>query len=140
MADGLQPCQFGDGMLQQLRVILAAEAEARERLDAARQESTRRLQQAEEEARRTVREAQAAREATARAEEAKLVAAAEIKAREIVAEARARIAALRQRAEPRLDRAAALVVQAVLGTEATERSAPDIAAPPRALGAVGGPR
>jgi vacuolar-type H+-ATPase subunit H len=127
-------------MLQQLRVILAAEAEARERLDAARQESVRRLQHAEEEARRTAREAQAAREATARAEEESLVAAAEVKAGEIVAEARARIVALRQRAEPRLDRAAALVVQAVLGAEATEPGASSVSAESAGAGGVSGPR
>ncbi len=138
LADGLQLCPFGGAVLQQLRVILAAEADARAQLDAVRQESARRLQQADDEARRTVRQAQAACEATARAEEDKLIAAAELKARQIASEAHAGIVAQQQRAQPQLERAAALVVGALLGTEATERSAKASSAPPAAVSGAGG--
>jgi vacuolar-type H+-ATPase subunit H len=101
-------------VLPQLRVILAAEAEARQQLEHALQEAERLVQQAEEDARRMVRAAHEARGTTAQGVEDRLVAAAQEKARQLATDAAAKIAALRRLAEPRMERAVAIILQHLL--------------------------
>lgn len=101
-------------MLQQLRLILGAEADGRERVETARGEAERLLAAAEEEARRLRREAHENRATVTRAVEEGLLAAAREQAARIEAETRGREAALRAAAEPRLERAAAAFLAALL--------------------------
>ena len=104
-------------MQEQLRMILEAEAEARQRLETAEQECKLLAAQAEEEGRRRVREARDARDTIMRAEEERLLAEAQDKTRQIEEGARTRMAAMRSRAEGRMERAAAAVLTCVWGSE-----------------------
>jgi len=70
-------------VLQQLRVILAAEAEARQQVEAARAEGARIVAEAEEAARNAVGAARDEREAVARAVEEGMVAAAQEQAEQL---------------------------------------------------------
>lgn len=98
-------------------MILEAEGDARQRLEAAREECKRIVAQAEEEGRRRVRDAREARDVIIRAEEERLLAEAQDKARQIEEGAHARMAAMRARAEPRMERAVGAVLKCVLGQD-----------------------
>jgi vacuolar-type H+-ATPase subunit H len=104
-------------MLDELRVILEAEAAARQQFDAAREEGARLVHQAEVEARELVRAARDEREAVAHAVEEGLVADAQQEANRIADEANAAAATMRATAQPRLAEAVAAVIQCVLGPE-----------------------
>ncbi|HSP96577.1 MAG TPA: V-type ATPase subunit subunit G family protein [Candidatus Dormibacteraeota bacterium] len=104
-------------MLDELRVILAAEGAARQQFDAAREESTRLVQQAEVEARDRVRAAREEREAVAHAVEERIVADAQQEASRILDESTAAAAAMRAAAQPRLAEAVEAVIRSVLGPE-----------------------
>jgi vacuolar-type H+-ATPase subunit H len=104
-------------MLDQLRVILAAEAEARQRLDAARADAQRRLADAEAEARRLVQAARDAEEATAAAVEKELMRVANQTVAAMAADSRAKADALQAQAEPHLDAAAQAIVACILGRD-----------------------
>ena len=108
---------FGTGwhVQEQLRMILEAEAEARQQLEAAQRECQFLLAQAEEEGRRRVCEAREVRDTIIRSEEERLAAEAEEKARRVEETARTRGAAMRSLAQSRMDRAVAAVLQCVLG-------------------------
>jgi cell division septum initiation protein DivIVA len=101
-------------MLQPLRMILAAESEARRLHDAAREEAARTLAQAEEEARRVVRAAREQRDADARAVEERIVTAAQEQARQLTERGKVAITQLRALAEPRMEQAVAVVLRCVL--------------------------
>jgi vacuolar-type H+-ATPase subunit H len=109
-----------NAMIEQLRLILQAESEARQQLDAARQEAQRLVQEAEESGRRLIREAEMARDALARSVEDALVAAAQDKARQITEDTRTRAAALRTQAMPRMERALETIVKRVLRGDDTD--------------------
>ena len=104
-------------MLEELRVILAAEAAARQQFEAAREESARLVRQAEVEAREEVRAAREGRESVARTVEERIVADAQQEASRILDEANATAAAMRAAAQPRLAEAVEAVIQCVLGPE-----------------------
>jgi vacuolar-type H+-ATPase subunit H len=104
-------------MLEELRVILAAEAAARQQFEAASEESARLAQQAELQAHGYVRAAREAREAVARAVEERIVAEAQQEANRILEEANAAAAAMRTAAQSRLAEAVKAVMQCVLGPE-----------------------
>ena len=104
-------------MLQQLREILAAEADARKRLETLRQELEQRVQAADEAARQARREVRDRRETIARGVEDRLVAAAQQQAEEITSAAAAQCAALRRQAEPHLPAAVAAVLRGLLPEE-----------------------
>jgi len=104
-------------MLDELRVILEAEAAARERFDTAREEGARLVHQAEVEARELVRAAREEREAVARAVEEGIIADAEQEASRIADEANAAATAMRAAAQPHLAEAVAAVIQCLLGPE-----------------------
>jgi vacuolar-type H+-ATPase subunit H len=107
-----------------LRVILTTEAEVRRQLEAVRKECEEVLRQMEEACRRAVRDANEARE-TLRATVARdLVEEAEEKARRLTEGAQARIAAMRARAESRMEEAVAAVLRCVLETDAGEGKTP----------------
>jgi vacuolar-type H+-ATPase subunit H len=101
-------------VLEDLRVILDAEAEARRQFDAARAHVADLLRQAEEEAQRSVRQAQAARDTDAEAVEARLLAEAQQQANRILATAEATAAALQTQAAAHVEQAVDALVQAVL--------------------------
>ena len=107
----------GCSVQEQLRMILEAEGEARQRLEAAREECKRIVAHAEEEGRRRVRDAREARDTIIRAEEERLLAEARDKARQIEEGGRARMAAMRARAEARMERAVGAVLKCVLGQD-----------------------
>jgi vacuolar-type H+-ATPase subunit H len=100
---------------EQLRMILEAEAEARQQLDAAHQEGKLLVERAEEEARRCLREAREARETIMRSEEERLLAEAEERARRVEEKARARAAATQSLAKTRMERAVEALVASILG-------------------------
>lgn len=104
-------------MLEQIQVVLDAEAAARGRLDGASQDAQRLTSLAAEEARLAVRRAQLEREATAQAAEEALVRAAAEQAQGLREDARAKLASMRARAEARLQRAVEAVVACVLGED-----------------------
>ena len=104
-------------MLDELRVILTAEAAARQQFDAAREESARLVRQAEVEAREQVRAAREEREAVTRAVEERIVADAQQEASRILEEVNAAAVAMRAAAQPRLAEAVAAVIQCILGPE-----------------------
>lgn len=106
-------------MLEQLRVILEAEAAARRRIEAAMQEARLCTSQAEEEGRAAVRRAQLGRDAVVRAAEEEQVRAAMEKARDLREQARASIAVMRVRAETQMARAIDAIVACVLGEDET---------------------
>ncbi len=104
-------------MLEQLRTVLEAEAEARQRLEAAREAAKRLIIEAEADARSRVQQARAAREAVIRSVEDEWVEQARQKAEAVEGEVRVRVQAMRSRAEPRVERAVETLVRRVLGTE-----------------------
>ena len=104
-------------MLEQLRVILAAEAAAREQFEAARDESARLVREAEAEARQLVRAAREARETVARTVEDRIVADAQQEVSRIFEEATTAAAAMRAGAQPRMAQAVEALVQCVLSPE-----------------------
>ena len=104
-------------MLEQLRIVLEAEAVARQRLDAAREAARRLVIEAEEDARCRVQQAHAAREGVLQSVEEQSVQEARQKATAVEDEVRVRVQAMRARGEPRLERAVTALVRLVLGTE-----------------------
>jgi vacuolar-type H+-ATPase subunit H len=104
-------------MLEQLRTILAAEALARQRFEAAREESASLVRQAEADARQQERAARDAREAVARAVEDRIIAEAQFEASRILEEATAAAAAMRAAAQPRMPQAVEAVIRCLLGPE-----------------------
>jgi vacuolar-type H+-ATPase subunit H len=104
-------------MLEQLRIVLEAEAEARHRLEAAREAAKRLVNAAEEDARQRVHQARATREGVARAVEDNWVQQARQRAGGVEEEVRVRVQALQTRAEPRVERAVETLVRRVLGGE-----------------------
>ena len=106
-----------DTVLDQLRMILAAEAAARQQFEAAREEGAGLVRQAEADARQQVRAAREAREALARAVEDRIVADAQQQASRIREEENALAAAMRAAAEPRMAEAANAIVLSVLGQQ-----------------------
>jgi hypothetical protein len=110
-------------MLSQLRTILAAEAEARRTVDAARAAAAAEVARAEEAARAVVAEARALRDAVASAVEARLVDEAEAEAQRFEVAAQKRIAELGERAKLRLDLAVAAIAERVLASEEGDGSA-----------------
>jgi len=107
-------------VLDDLRTILDAEAEARRQLDAAREQAEELVRQAEYEAAQWVRAAHDAHEAGAAAVEARIVAEAEQQSKRILATAEATAATMHTQAAARMDRAVAALVNAVLAPEAQE--------------------
>ena len=101
----------------QLRMILAAEAEARQQFEAAAGECQRLLAQAEEEGRCCVREAREGRDALARSVEQQIVAEAEEKAWRVAEGTHARATAMQAHAAARMDAAVEIVLRCVLGSE-----------------------
>jgi vacuolar-type H+-ATPase subunit H len=104
-------------MLEQLRIVLEAEAEARQRLETARAAAKQLVADAEEEAGRRVQQARVAREQVAQTVEAEWVEQARQRAAATAAEVRVRIQALEARATPRMERTAQVLVHRVLGVE-----------------------
>jgi vacuolar-type H+-ATPase subunit H len=104
-------------MLEQLRIVLEAEAEARQRLEAARETAKTLVSDAENDGRQRVQQARAAREAVVRSVEDQWVQQARQKAAAAEDEVRVRVQALRARAEPRVERAVETLVRRVLGRE-----------------------
>lgn len=104
----------------QLRMILAAEAEARRQFEAAGSECQRLLAQAEEEGRRCVREAREGRDAQAQSVEQQIVAEAEEKAWRVAERTRAQVAAMQALAAAKMDAAAEIVLRCVLESEADD--------------------
>ncbi len=102
-------------MQEQLRMILEAEAEARQRLETARQQCQFLVAQAEEDGRRRVREARQARDSIIRSEEERLTAAAKERATQIEDAARIRAAAMRALGLSRMERAVQAAVECVMG-------------------------
>ena len=102
-------------MLEQLRIVLEAEAEARQRLEGAREAAGRLVSEAEEDARRRVQQAQAAREAVVRSVEDEWVQQARQKAEAVEDEVRVRVQAMQARAQPHVERAVEVLVRRVLG-------------------------
>jgi len=107
-------------MLEELRVILEAEAEGRRQFDAAREQAARIVQQAEEEARRRVRAAREARLADAAAVQEAIVRDAEQHASRLLAEADATAAAMQVRTAPRLEAAVEAIVAFILAGRADD--------------------
>lgn len=107
-------------MLDDLRTILDAEADARRQFDAARDHAGELLRQAEDEAQQELRAAHGAHEADVAAVEARIVAEAEKQANRIRATAEATAAAMHTQAAARMDRAVAALVNAVLAQETEE--------------------
>ena len=105
-------------VLEDLRVILEAEADAHRQFDAARGQAAEIVRQAEMEAQEQVRAARDARENEAAAVEERLVVAAEQQAARILATADATAAALQAQAADRLERAVDALVKAVVGPPA----------------------
>ncbi len=101
----------------QLRLILAAEAEARRQFEAADRECQRLLAQAEEEGRRCVSEAREGREAVTRTVEQQILADAVAKAQRLEEDTRARIAAMQAVAAPKMEAAVEIVLRCVLAGE-----------------------
>jgi len=110
-------------MLSQLRTILAAEAEARRTVDAARAAAAAEVARAEEAARLRIAEARAERDSVASAVEARLVGEAEAEALRFEAAARKRIADLTQVAELHLDAAVAAIIDRVIASQEADESA-----------------
>lgn len=104
-------------MLEQLRIVLEAEAEARQRLEAAREAAKQLVSDAEDDARQRVQQAHAARETVTRSVEDKWVQEAHQKAAAIADEVRVRVQGTRARAEPRVAQAVQVLVRRVLGKE-----------------------
>ena len=102
-------------MLEQLQVILEAEAEARRVLEGAAEEARRCTKRAEEEGRVALRRAQLERDTIAQAAEEDLVHAATERAHDDREEARAKVARMRTSAEARIQRAVDRMVACVLG-------------------------
>jgi vacuolar-type H+-ATPase subunit H len=104
-------------MLEQLRVILAAEAAARQQFDAAKEEGTRLVRRAEAEARQQVGSARETREAVARAVEDGIVAGAQQEASGLLEETNTAAAAMRAAAQPRMLGAVEAIIGYLLGPE-----------------------
>jgi vacuolar-type H+-ATPase subunit H len=104
-------------MLEQLRIVLEAEAEARQRLEAARTAAKQLVGAAEEDARRRVQQAHMAQDQAARAVEEQWVEQARQKAAAAADEVRVRVQGLQARAAPRMERAVEALLRRVLGTE-----------------------
>lgn len=104
-------------MLEQLRVILEAEAEARRMLESAAEEAGRCAGQAEETGRLAVRRARLERDTIAQAAEETLVRAATERAHDHREEARAKVTVMRASAEARMERAVDRLLALVLGGE-----------------------
>ena len=107
-------------MLDDLRIILDAEADARRQFDAARDQAGALVRQAADEAQQQVRAGHDTYETEAAAVEARIVAAAEQQSKRILATAEATAAALHTQAAARMDRAVAALVDAVLAPEIQE--------------------
>jgi vacuolar-type H+-ATPase subunit H len=107
-------------MLDALRIILDAEADARRQFDAARDQGEEFVRRAEDETQQQVRAAHDAREMDAAVIEARIVAEAERESKRILATAEASAAALHTQAAARMDRAVAALVNAVLAPETQE--------------------
>ncbi len=101
-------------MLQQLRIILTAEAAARERLEVARQEAARLVAEAEMEAARMTEGSRDQLDDVARAAEAALVEVAEQQAAQIAVEVTTQIEAMRRTAAARTESAVALILPRLL--------------------------
>jgi len=99
---------------EQLRLILAAEVEARQQVDAAQRNGHLEVAQAEENSRRQVQAARDERPALIRAVQAQLTAAADQQAQRLREDAGTKTAALRQLAESRLERAVDAVLRCLL--------------------------
>ena len=110
----------GVAVLDALRIILDAEAEARRQFDAARDQAGELVRQAEDEAQQQVLAAHDARETDAAAVEAHIVAEAERQSKRILATAEATAAAMHAQAAARMERAVAALVNAVLAPETQE--------------------
>jgi vacuolar-type H+-ATPase subunit H len=95
-------------------VILAAEAEARQAVDAAQRDCQGLVREAEEDSRRRVHEAGDTRDALAQSVEERLVAAAQQNAVHMAEGTRLQAAAMQARAGPRIDAAVEAVVHFVL--------------------------
>jgi vacuolar-type H+-ATPase subunit H len=102
-------------VLDQLRVILAAEAAARQQFEAAREEGARLVRQAEADGRQQVRVAREARDSLAHAVEDRIVADAQREASRILEDANTAAAAMRAAAEPRMAEAAEAIIRCLLG-------------------------
>jgi vacuolar-type H+-ATPase subunit H len=102
-------------VFEEVRRVLAAEEDARRRLEAARQRAAAMLSAAVDEARRCVREVELERDAIARAAEAEIVARAEQEAAALEASTRQRLAEMRERASSRADEVVAEVVRLLIG-------------------------
>ena len=107
-------------MLDALRIILDAEADARRQFDAARDQADELVRQAEDKAQQQVRAAHDAHEADAAAVEARIVAEAEQQSKRIIETAEATAAAMHTQAAAHMDRAVAALVNAVLAQETEE--------------------
>jgi vacuolar-type H+-ATPase subunit H len=107
-------------VLDDLRIILDAEADARRQFDAARDQAADLVRAAEDAAQQQIRTAHDAHEADAAAVEARIVAAAEQQSQRILATAEATAAAMHTQAAAHMDRAVAALVNAVLAPETEE--------------------
>jgi vacuolar-type H+-ATPase subunit H len=107
-----------------LRVILATEVEVRAQVEAAHRECAELLRQTEESCHRAVRDATDGREALRESAARDLVEQSEERARRLTEGAKARIAAMRARAESRMDEAVAAVLRCLLQTDAGEGETP----------------
>jgi len=106
-------------MQEPLRVILAAEAEARQQLDAAQREARALVAAAADEARHARAAAEAAREAIATAAAADLVAAARVEATQLQQDSRAAIGRMHATAAAHADAGVDAVLALVLPTGST---------------------
>jgi vacuolar-type H+-ATPase subunit H len=97
-------------------MILEAESQAREEIDAARREGARLAGLAEEASRERVRKARESYEETASSFESQIVAEAKERAAEMSRNSDARIAAMRARAATRGEQATPALVAAILAT------------------------
>jgi len=107
-------------VLDALRIILDAEADARRQFDAARDQAGELVRQAEDEAQQQVRAAHFTHETEVAAVEARIVAEAEQQSKRILATAEATAAAMHTQAAAGMDRAVAALVNAVLAPEPQE--------------------
>lgn len=105
-------------MLDDLRVILEAEAEGRRQVDAAREQAAVLVRQAEDEAQQRLHAARAAREADAARVEARLVAGAQQEAKDIAVTSESAAAVIHSQAIARLERAVEAIVKAVVAWDA----------------------
>jgi len=104
-------------MLEQLRIVLEAEAEARRRLEAAREAARQLVAAAEADARRGAEETEAGQDQVVHAVEEHWIQEARQKAEAVENDVRVRVQAMLEHAEPRLAHAVETLVRRVLGTE-----------------------